>query len=153
MAELTRQINDRGQIKQAIAWAEDKLNQGLAAGPAVIKLCRPSRTAVANAKFHVMLEDMRQQGWRATGKEPFKALMVNQFAREMERLGEPLANPGERVWDWENEEVITVRPSTTQFSRHEAAKFVEYLYAKGVEYGIEWHEPAMSVYNDYREAR
>ena len=47
---------------------------------------------------------------------------------------------------------IYLRVSTVDFKKHEAAKFIEYLYATGIEYGATFTDQSMAIYAEYREA-
>lgn len=116
-------------------------------------LGRPSKSRDQEAKYHAMIEDIRQQCFRGYSREAFKAALVNQFALEMERQGEPLRHPGEQAWDWVNQVKVYVRPSTRDFRKKEAADFIEFLYSTGSEYDVQWSEKALAVYDEMREAR
>jgi hypothetical protein len=49
--------------------------------------------------------------------------------------------------------VVTVRPSTTDLKQMEAAAFIEFLYAQGVEMGVEFSPPTIEIYEQYKEAQ
>ncbi len=121
--------------------------------PFQIALRYLNRNEIQNAKFHAMIGDIHHQCFRGFSVEGVKAVLVNQFALEMEEQGTPLANPGEKVWDWKSQEAVYVRPSTTKFRKAEAAAFIEFLYAAGVDLGVSWSEQALKQYEDYKEAR
>jgi hypothetical protein len=99
------------------------------------------------------MEDIRQQCFRGYSREAFKAALVNQFALEMERQGEPLKNPGEQAWDWVNQVRVYVRPSTKGFRKKEASGFIEFLASVGAEYEVQWSEKAQAIYDEMMEAR
>jgi len=116
-------------------------------------LRRPGKSREQEEKYHAMIHDIRNQCFRGYSFDGVKAVLVNQFALEMEEAGTPLAHPGEKVWDWKSQEAVYVRPTTTKFRKAEAAQFVEFLYSTGVELGVQWSEPALAVYEEYREAK
>lgn len=111
-----------------------------------------SKTREQEKKYHALIRDIRLQCFRASSEDAVKAVLVNQFALEMEEQGNPLANPGEMTWDWKNQCSVYVRPSTKKFRKAEASQFMEFLYAEGSELGVHWSEKAQAVYAEYREA-
>ncbi|MDV6318782.1 hypothetical protein [Chromohalobacter sp. HP20-39] len=151
--ELTFRAADIGEFQTAKAWLERVGGKGLEAGAIEIVLRRPGREISQNAKFHAMISDIHHQAFRGYSFDGVKAVLVNQFATEMEEAGTPLANPGERVWDWRSKEPVYVRPTTTKFRKAEAGAFIEFLYAAGTDLDIQWSEPALAVYEEYREAQ
>lgn len=99
-----------------------------------------------------MIGDIHRQCFRGYSSDGVKAVLVNQFALEMEEQGTPLSNPGERVWDWKMKEPVYVRPTTTKFKKSECAAFIEFLYATGTELGVTWSEKALAAYSEYQQA-
>lgn len=150
--ELVIPVAGPQQRQYAVARADAAIAKGVEAGPVEVAIRRPGRELGQNAKFHAMIGDIHHQCFRGYSLDGVKAVLVNQFAIEMEEQGDPLANPGEKVWDWKSQEAVYVRPSTTKFRKAEAAAFIEFLYATGVELGVNWSEPALAVYDEYREA-
>jgi hypothetical protein len=151
--DLTYVIEGLGDLRMKMTTAYHMVAKALQAGPVEVVLRRPGRELNQNAKFHAMIGDIHYQAFRGYSMDGVKAVLVNQFAIEMEEQGTPLAHPGERVWDWKTKEPVYVRPTTTKFRKTEAAAFVEFLYATGVELGVQWSEPALKAYDDYREAK
>lgn len=149
---ITRQVNDSQGVAPALSWVSDMTYKALKAGPVLITLGRPKRGAVANAKFHAMIGDIHLQCFRGYSAKGVKAVLVNQFALEMAEMGEPLRNPGETAWDWKHQQAVYVRPSTTDFTKAEAGKFIEWLYATGAELGVDWSEPALAEYQKWLES-
>ena len=136
-------------MQQAIALVE----KGIKEGAVLVTLGRPSRSRIQNDKFHAIISDIHKQCFRGYRVEDLKAILVNQFAKEMEAAETPLAHPGSTTWDWINQEHVTVRPSTTQFSKSEAAAFIEFLYAAGCEYGVQWSPIVTQIYDEYRQVQ
>jgi hypothetical protein len=68
-------------------------------------------------------------------------------------MGEPLSHPGQLITSMDGQRTITVRPSTTKFRKAEASEFIEFLYQQGSEMGVNWSEPALAIYAEYREAQ
>jgi len=146
-------IDDAASARQRMTEAWQHVCRDVAAGSVVVCIQRPSKSREQEKKFHAMIEDIRLQCFRGYSKEGMKAALVNQFALEKERLGEPLRHPGEQAWDWINQVRVYVRPSTTKFRKGEAADFIEFLYATGSEYSVQWSERALAIYDEMREAR
>jgi hypothetical protein len=126
-------------------------------GPVTVSVQRPSRSAEMNKKFHAMIRDIAQQvtffGKRRYDTEVWKALLVDQFEQEKAAMCEPLSHPGQLITSMDGQRTITVRPSTTKFRKAEASEFIEFLYQQGSEMGVNWSEPALAVYAEYREAQ
>ena len=150
--EHSYRIESLRDLQGVLGMAGRMASKGLEAGPVELVLRRPGRVLSQNAKFHAMITDIHRQAFRGYSFDGVKAVLVNQFAQEMEEQGTPLAKPGERVWDWKTKEPVYVRPTTTKFRRAEAAAFIEFLYSTGVELDVAWSEPALKVYDEYREA-
>lgn len=153
MSQLSRKISASNQIPFVTQWAQQAISRALAAGPVEITLGRPGKSRNQEAKYHAMINDIHQQCFRGYSFDGVKAVLVNQFALEMAEQGEPLANPGEKVWDWKSQEPVYVRPSTTKFRKKEAAAFIEFLHSVGAEYSVQWSEKALAVYDEMLEAR
>lgn len=148
MSQLTKKIERPDQLPFVMKWAESMLARALEAGAVELTLGRPGKSRNQEAKYHAMIKDIREQCFRGYSPEGVKAVLVNQFAQEMAEQGEPLANPGEKVWDWKSQEPVYVRPSTTKFRKAEAAAFIEFLHSVGAEYGVHWSEKALAVYDE-----
>lgn len=147
-------ISSPADIAPRMAWIENMVSRGLPGGPVVVTLGREGqgRSGSSNAKFHAMITDIHRQCFRGYSFDGVKAVLVNQFAIEMEEAGTPLSSPGEKVWDWKTKEPVYVRPTTTKFKKAEAAAFVEFLYSAGSEMQVQWSEPAMQAYREYKES-
>jgi len=156
MSQRTRYIfkaETAEQIPFILKKMEAVATKGVESGALELEVRRPSKSRDQEARYHAMIEDIRQQCFRGYSREAFKAALVNQFALEMERQGEPLRNPGEQAWDWVNQVRVYVRPSTKDFRKKEASDFIEFLYATGSEYDVQWSEKALAIYDEMMEAR
>ncbi|KAA0020742.1 hypothetical protein F0A16_02840 [Salinicola corii] len=136
----------------ALSRASAAISKGIEAGPIEVVLRRPGKSRLQEEKYHAMIGDIHRQCFRGYSVEGVKAVLVNQFAHEMEEQGTPLSKPGERVWDWVLQSPVYVRPSTTKFRKAEAAAFMEFLYATGAELEVAWSEPALKAYSEFKEA-
>lgn len=147
--KINSQEEHRAKMEQA--WKTSQ--EWMKLGPFVISFAQPNKTRDMECKYHAMINDIHRQGFRASTFPAVKAVLVNQFAKELASMGEPLAHPGETAWDWVNEELVSIRPSTKDFSVKEGSKFIEWLYALGADLEIQWSEPAMRAWEEYREAK
>ncbi|PHS64354.1 MAG: hypothetical protein COB09_08235 [Thalassobium sp.] len=144
----------------------------LVSGPVSVLIRRPSRSREQEKKYHAMFREFAQQVTfcRTVGEgesviriygqgyqhrydaDCWKALLVHDFAEERAAMGEPLAHPGCVIPVLDNSGMmITVRASTAALSREQSAAFIEYLYAKGIEYGVRWPASAEEIAAAERE--
>ena len=152
MSKWVRTIDDPNRFVDVMNEVWQAAEKGLKAGAVLVTLGRPTRSIEQNAKFHAIISDIHRQCFRGHSIEGLKAVLVAQFAREVEQQGTPLSHPGEQAWDWKNECPVYVRPSTTKFTRAEAAQFIEFLYATGSEYGVIWSPIVTRIYDEMRQA-
>ena len=115
--------------------------------PLVMEVKKLTRTREQEKKYHALINEIRQQVVEKIKQPPYqlpysqlspdvvKALLIHRFAAERD---EPLTHPGHMVWDEVTQQHITVRPSSRQFTRPEASEFIEYLFAFGIDHGVEF---------------
>lgn len=116
----------------------------------LITVQMPRRNSLKNAEMHAIMTDIHQQASLNVDGEIIpmsrydfdvcKCLLVRWFDLELQALGEPLRKSGRKVVDPATGDVIYMRPSTTDFTQAEAAKFVQFLYAFGVERGVKFRD-------------
>ena len=146
--ELERTVESAEEVPYALRWIEDLTRKGLAGGAVRWVVTRPSKSRLQEERYHAMIGDIHRQCFRGYSAEGVKAVLVNQFALEMEEQGSPLRHPGEKVWDWKSHEPVYLRPSTTKFTKKEASAFIEFLYATGTDLDVQWSEKALAVYDE-----
>lgn len=151
--QLTRRLESLEQIPGFLNRAEGFIARALESGAVLITFSREGKSAQQESKYHAMINDIHRQCFRGYSFDGVKAVLVNQFALEMAEMGEPLANPGEKVYDWKSHEPVYVRPSTTKFRKGEAMAFIEFLYATGAEYSVQWSDKSLAIYDEMMEAR
>ena len=149
--QFSRTVTDPKAFKSLMdqVWAEAWGR--LQSAPFVITLTQVNKSRDQEKKYHAQMNDIHKQAYRGHTPQAVKALCVSWFAKEKESLGEPLKNPGEKVWDWVNDEFVYIRPSTKDFSVKEGADFIEYLYSLGAELEIKWSESPPGEYMYYQE--
>jgi|GEM_PF-1275397 len=126
---------------------------------AVLEVKEASRNHLTNAKIHAVMHDIwRQATEQLNGKhvvyssysfDVFKAFIVKWFDLELQEMGEPMRKTGEYRIDPRTNDLMYVRPSTTEFTQKEAAKLIEWLYAFGSERGVRFTERASRVLEQY----
>ena len=148
-------VQDTAALRPVMLTVFRTVEKGLAAGPVVVTLTRESKSRDQEAKYHAMISDFAKidLNGRTFDPETWKALLVDAYAEELEGMNEPLTHPGHVVLSLDGKRAVTVRPSTTKFLKKEASGFIEFLYARGIEYGVEWSEKAKAVYQEYKEAK
>lgn len=138
--EIARTVQNETEIPGLKQWLDSMVRDGLRGGPVMVVLTRERRNKDQNAKFHPMISDIHKQCFPDRDSEAVKAVLVQQFANEKEQQGEPLKHPGRVTWCWKTGQPVYVRPSTTDFRKHEASEFIEFLYSEGSELGVKWSE-------------
>lgn len=160
--ELQYPIPTPAQIPAAQNWLGEFAKQGLPAGPVLVTLTRPRRGLDQNAALHAVIADIHTQGivegpsgerlvLAERSPEHTKAALVDAFADEMRSNGSPLKHPGGESWNWVARRFVSVRPSTTQFTKSECSEFIEWLYSTGADMGVQWSQRAETAYDTYRE--
>ncbi|MFD1216395.1 recombination protein NinB [Microbulbifer celer] len=149
-------IGDQQSLRERMLAVWNLVCRGIQAGPVVVTLGRPKRDGNQNRHFHALIGEIAQQV-TVMGKryrpEIWKAMLVDAFEQECESMGEPLSKPGQVVPSLDGRRVVTVRPSTTDLKKREAAAFIEFLYAQGVDMGVTFTPPTIEIYEQYREAK
>ncbi|WP_108449642.1 hypothetical protein [Halomonas sp. BN3-1] len=91
-----------------------------------------------NVKFHAIIGDIHHQCSRGHSLDGVKAVLVNQFALEMEEQGTPLANPVRARLGLEDQGAGLFTAHHDEVPQGQAAAYIEFLYATGVKLGVQW---------------
>lgn len=123
--------------------------EGLQSGDLAVLVRRPSKSREQEKKYHAMIHEIagqvRTYGKR-WGDDVWKALLVDQFAQDRANIGEPLRKPGSVVPAMDGSgRMVTVRASTAEFNKQEGSDFIEFLYATGIELGVQWSASAEQI--------
>lgn len=148
-------IDSRMTLRQRMVAVWEHVNRVIDAGAIEIIIQKVSKTRAQEKLYHALIADIASaviiDGQRYD-RDCWKALLVDQFTQEMQQAGTPLTRPGRMVISLDGLRVVTVRASTTQFRKHEAAEFVEFLHAFGAERGVVFRDQTAQQYSEYREA-
>ncbi|MET4160501.1 hypothetical protein ABIE61_000315 [Marinobacterium sp. MBR-111] len=158
MSESQVVITSPDSLRDRMMRVWELVNQAVRAGGSVaVTIGKPNKSRDQERKYHAMIGDIAKQvtfyGTKRHSAEVWKALLVEMFERERQAMGEPLRKPGRLVPSLDGERMVSLRPSTRDFSVQEGRDFIEFLYAQGVEMGVDWSEPALRVYEQYREVQ
>ena len=152
MADLTFTVTD-ANVKTEMTKVCDMANKGLKSGePVIVTLGREGTSSLQDKCFHGMIGDMVKQVGLGHDKDVWKALLVSGFAKEKHEMGEPLRNGNKWVTSLCGTYMLCVRPSVKQFTKGAGSEFIEYLFAKGSEYGVKFDDKTLADYEHCRQA-
>ena len=118
------------------------VKRGLAGGPVVVTLGREQRSLSQNAKMWPMLTDVSKQvDWygEKLSPEDWKHVFTAGLTKQR-------AVPGLEGG------FVVLGQSTSKMPKAVFSRLIEIIYAFGAEQNVEWSEPAMRAYEQYREA-
>ena len=142
---ITRVANDKTEISSVIRWANEMMIKGIVKGPVAVTLGRPEepRNLYQNAKQWAMYNDLSQQlEWHGQKMPPeyWKELLSHEWKAQ---AFIPAISGG----------FVAVGVRTSKMRKREMAELIELVYSFGAEHGVRWSEPALAVYEQYREAK
>lgn len=107
-----------------------------------------NRSGEQNKKFHALIGDIARTVKidQRYSMDAWKALLVDAFEQELLSQGESLPKPSKMEVSFDGQRAVSVRPSTTSFNKKIAAKFIEFLYAFGVEHGAVFREESVQIF-------
>lgn len=142
MADIQIRINGAQDLMAKMNQVWDLVKRGLKGGPVIITLGREKRSLSQNKKLWPMLTDLSRQvewyGERLT-PEDWKHVMT---AGLLKQRAVPGIDGG----------FVVLGLSTSKLGKQKFAELIELIYAFGAGQGVEWSEPALAAYEQYREA-
>jgi hypothetical protein len=147
-------------VRSVMVHAWQLVSSAAKAGDLILILAKPDKTREQEKRYHSLLGEISKQvvfeepGLRTRLRSPeskryppevWKALLVDEFEQERALMGEPLRKPGRVVLSLDGHRMVSLRPSTRDFSRKEASDFIEFLYAWGSEMGVLWSARAHEI--------
>jgi len=142
--ELTYQITTLRDLGGVIQMAARMAGRGLEAGPVELVLRRPKnqRSLDQNRRLWAVLSDVsRQVEWygRYLPKEAWKDI----FSAALERQD---VVPGLEGG------FVMIGGRTSKMTKQRFADLLTLIDAFGAEHGVQWSDPALRVFDEYREA-
>ena len=128
--------------RQAMKAVWDKVCTGIKAGAVVVTLGRETRTPDQNSKLWPMLRDISQQcEWYGAkyNEEDWKDLFTAVLK-------------GQRTAPGLEGGIVAFGVRTKRLSKGNFSNLIEYMYAFGSERNVQWSEPSLALYEQYREA-
>lgn len=110
----------------------------------MVVVSEPTKKRVQEEKYHAMIGDIaRQQTFmdRKFDADDWKRLLVDAFATVMREQGTPLHNDGRVVPSLDFGRTVQLGVQTRDFYVAEAAQFIEFLMAWGIDKGVRWSAP------------
>lgn len=112
----------------------------------VVTIAPPARSDIQNSRMHAMITDVAKHE-RQFDAECWKRLLIDQFKAETNndefpRLREYWRRNEIRIMpSLDRRRVITLGEQTREFPIFVASAFIDWLFAKGSEWGVRWSEP------------
>ena len=132
------QIRLTGTVaREAAKAAIDKAPEGY-----VVAIGPETRSQEQNRKLWAMLRDVAEQAvfnGRQYTPDHWKIFMVSGFRQEMPHKGL-------------NNEPVMLSTSTRVMTKSDFSDFIEYIYATGIDLGVIFSDPALAVYEEYKNA-
>ena len=143
-------------VKTEMTKVWEMANKGLRSGEAVIvTLGRDKGSRLQEKCYHAQMGDFAKQV-EPLGKkhsvQAWKELLVFDFARERLAMDLPLKEGNAWIPSLCGTAMIPSRPPTSGFNKDVRSEFIEYLFAKGSEYGVEFTDKTLAEYETYKEA-
>jgi hypothetical protein len=136
-------IDSLEKLPQAIQWAADLIMRGLAGGKVVLTVGREGRNLDQNARLWATLNDVSNQvDWY--GQKLSQDDWKHVFTAALEK---------QRVVPGIDGGFVMCGISTSKMSKQKFCDLLEIINAFGSEKGVRWSDPAIAVFESYREAK
>ena len=143
-------------VKTEMTKVWEMANKGLRSGEAVIvTLGRDKGSRLQEKCYHAQIGDFAKQVEPLGKKHDAKAwkeLLVWEFTREKMIMGEPLKNGNAWIPSLCGTVMLPSRPATSGFDKDVRSEFIEFLFVKGAEYGVEFTDKTLAEYETYKAA-
>ena len=144
-------------VKSEMLKVWEMANKGLKSGEAVIvTLGRDKGSRLQEKCYHAQMGDFAKQVEPNGNKysvQAWKELLVFDFAREKLAMGLPLEEGNTWIPSLCGTAMLPSRPATSGFNKDVRSEFIEYLFAKGTEYGVEFTDKTLAEYETYKESK
>tara|TARA_R110001606_G_scaffold222120_1_gene369980 strand:+ start:132 stop:602 length:471 start_codon:yes stop_codon:yes gene_type:complete len=142
-------------VKAEMLKVWEMVHKGLRGGTVLLTLGREKNSTAQIKCQHAMIGDIKTQANRSGGSTTFdqwKDLLVSEFAREKQLMGEPLKQGNSFSPSLCGTYMVSHRPSTKTFNKLIGSEYIEYLHVKGAEYGVEFTDKTLAEYENCRQA-
>ena len=143
-------------VKTEMLKVWEMANKGLKSGEAVIvTLGRDKGSRLQEKCYHAQMGDFSKQiepNGNKYSVQAWKELLVFDFAREKLAMGLPLKEGNTWIPSLCGTAMLPSRPATSGFNKDVRSEFIEYLFAKGVEYAVDFSDKTLAEYETYKEA-
>ena len=145
------------EVKAEMLEVWDMVNKGLKSGEDVIvTLGRKKGSRLQERCYHAQIGDFAKQIEPRGNKhslEAWKELLVFDFAKEKLSMGKPLKEGNAWIPSLCGTAMIPSRPPTSGFDKDIRSEFIEFLFVKGAEYGVEFTDKTLAEYETYKESQ
>jgi hypothetical protein len=156
MADLKFTIT-LAEVKAEMLEVWDMVNKGLKSGEDVIvTLGRKKGTRLQENCYHAQIDDFAKQVeplGRKHNAVAWKELLVWDFSREKIIMGTPLKEGNAWIPSLCGTAMLPSRPPTSGFDKDIRSEFIEFLFAKGSEYGVKFTDKTLAEYETYKESQ
>jgi len=143
-------------VKSEMNKVWEMANKGLGNGePVVVTLGRQKGSRLQENCYHAQISDFAKQVEPLGNKysaQSWKELLVFDFAREKLAMGLPLKKGNTFLPSLCGTAMLPSRPYTSDFDKDVRSEFIEYLFAKGAEYDVNFTDKTLDNYETYRQA-
>ena len=144
-------------VKEEMNKVWEMANKGLKSGkPVIVTLGRQKGSRIQENCYHAQICDFAKQLEPMGNKHDEKAwkeLLVWEFSREKIMMGEPLQKSNAWIPSLCGTAMLPSRPATSGFDKKIRSEFIEFLFAKGSEYGVEFTDKTLADYENFRESQ
>lgn len=108
-----------------------------------VELAEPKKKRIQEEKYHAMVGEIASQSEYAGRKWPaadMKRILIDEFADEMRNAGSPLHHDSRIIPSENGKRIIQLEIHSSDFYVKEAAQFIEFLNAWGIDRGVKFKE-------------
>jgi len=136
-------VEQQSQVLSATNWLASMLEKGLQSGAIIVQLSRPKRSDEQNRHLWPLLTCFSKQieyGGKLRSKEEWKVILISAYKFDPQGIVIGI-----------NGEVVNLNYSTSELNKAQFSEFIELIYAEGTERGVTWSNPALEVYDEWKQ--
>ena len=111
----------------------------------MILITAPKKKRIQEEKYHAMIGEIAlvvPHAGRIWDAEDMKRILIEDFAEEMRSTGTPLRHDIRITPSMDGRRIVSLGIQSSEFLVKEADNFIEYLYAIGAKYDVQFKEHA-----------